>query len=86
MVVVQLPEAAIEHVEVLVAEEARSPVDVVLRAAHAPRLQELPFPALAAGDETGAAGVDSVHDPSGHRERVLVLKLCRMKHARNEIE
>ena len=60
----------------LVAEEARRPIDVVLHVAHAPRLQELPSTALPAGDETGAAGVDGVHDPSGHRERVLVLKLC----------
>ena len=59
----------------LVAEESSSPIDVVLRVAFSPGLQQLTFAALSAGDEPRAASVHRVHDTSRHRERVLVLKL-----------
>mmetsp|Transcript_8153 Transcript_8153/g.18601 ORF Transcript_8153/g.18601 Transcript_8153/m.18601 type:complete len:212 (-) Transcript_8153:631-1266(-) len=72
---VQLPVAAVEDVKVLVAEEARHSIDVILGVGVAPGPEKVGLAALPAREAAGSGGVGAVHHPAGHRHHVLLLKL-----------
>ena len=79
VILVKLPELAIDHVEVLVAEEVSHLVDIVLVLQEPQRGEELGAAQLRDGDLAGPGAVHLVEYPGYHlhNQSVLLAKLVR---------
>lgn len=77
VIAVKFPELAVDDVEVLVGEELRDQIDVLLVFEASEDLKEVGAPQLAQGDAARPGGVDAEEDARHHRGDVARVEVGR---------
>ncbi len=85
MVLVELPELAVDHVEVLVAEEVGDLVDVLLVLEQPQGGQEVGPPHLGQGDLATPASVDHKENPSYHLKLNSLERFVKLRRDRHGV-